>query len=163
MGWLTSATRQTLRLTFLSPSSLIAHLPQATLPITSVPQLSQLLSDEVEKCLLSKLCESGSQYSERFGGTWFVDMVSGKTIGRWEGCIVSVWSRMLNATCDMLTRSHRNFSVSFADDFAVCSSAYRIGRGSENQMSHVDTYSPHQPMSLISWQLGILEKILAVS
>jgi len=133
-----------LRLTFLSPSSLIAHLPQATLPITSVPQLSQLLSDEVEKCLLTKLCESGSQYSERFGGTWFFDMVSGKTIGRWEGCIV-------------------NFSVSFADDFAICASAYRIGRGSENQMSHVDTYSPHQPMSLISWQLGMLEKILAVS
>ncbi|KAF8558764.1 hypothetical protein OG21DRAFT_1503716 [Imleria badia] len=134
---------QTLRLTFLSPSSLIAHLPQATLPITSIPQLSQLLSDEVEKCLLTKLCESGSQYSERFGGTWFVDMVSGKTIGRWEGCIV-------------------NFSVSFADDFAICSSAYRIGRGNENQM-HVDTYSPHQATSLISWQLGILEKILAVS
>jgi mediator of RNA polymerase II transcription subunit 17 len=163
MGWLTSATRQTLRLTFLSPSSLIAHLPQATLPITSVPQLSQLLSDEVEKCLLTKLCESGSQYSERFGGTWFFDMVSGKTIGRWEGCIVSVWSRMLDTTHDILTRSHRNFSVSFADDFAICASAYRIGRGSENQMSHVDTYSPHQPMSLISWQLGILEKILAVS
>ncbi|KAH0840134.1 subunit 17 of mediator complex-domain-containing protein [Lanmaoa asiatica] len=136
--------RQTLRLTFLSPSSLIAHLPQATLPITSVPQLSQLLSDEVEKCLLTKLCESGSQYSEHFGGTWFVDMVSSKTIGRWEGCIV-------------------NFSVSFADNFAVCSSAYRIGRGSESQMSHVDVYSPHQPISLISWQLGILEKILAVS
>ncbi|KAF8450286.1 subunit 17 of mediator complex-domain-containing protein [Boletus edulis BED1] len=136
--------RQTLRLTFLSPSSLIAHLPQATLPITSVPQLSQLLSDEVEKCLLTKLCECGSQYSERFGGTWFVDMVSGKTIGRWEGCIV-------------------NFSVSFADNFAICSSAHRIGRGNENQMSHVDTYSPHQPTPLMSWQLGILEKIVAVS
>ncbi|KAG8218859.1 subunit 17 of mediator complex-domain-containing protein [Butyriboletus roseoflavus] len=64
--------RQTLRLTFLSPSSLIAHLPQATLPITSVPQLSQLLSDEVEKCLLTKLCESGSQYSEHFGGACLV-------------------------------------------------------------------------------------------
>ncbi|KAG9317670.1 subunit 17 of mediator complex-domain-containing protein [Chiua virens] len=88
--------RQTLRFTFLSPSSLIAHLPQATLSITSVPQLSQLLSDEVEKCLLAKLCESGSQYSESFGGTWFVDTVSGKTIGRWEGCIVSASSPLLN-------------------------------------------------------------------
>ncbi|KIK95587.1 hypothetical protein PAXRUDRAFT_32897 [Paxillus rubicundulus Ve08.2h10] len=80
--------RQTLRLTFLSPSSLTAHLPQATLPIASIPQLTQLLSDEVGKCLLHKLCESGNHYCERIGGTWFVDMVSGKAIGRWEGCIV---------------------------------------------------------------------------
>jgi mediator of RNA polymerase II transcription subunit 17 len=81
-------SRQTLRLTFLSPSSLTAHLPQATLPIASIPQLTQLLSDEVGKCLLHKLCESGNHHCERIGGTWFVDMVSGKAIGRWEGCIV---------------------------------------------------------------------------
>lgn len=58
---------------------------------------------------------------------------------------------------------YRNFSVSFAENFAVCSSAYRVRRGTESQMSHVDTYPPHQTMSLISWQLGILEKTLAVS
>ena len=72
-------------------------------------------------------------------------------------------SLVARVTRDILTRSYRNFNVSFADDFAVCSSAYRIGRGSESQMSHVDTYSPNLSTSLISWQLGILEKILAVS
>jgi mediator of RNA polymerase II transcription subunit 17 len=80
--------RETLRLTFLSPSSLTAHLPQATLSIASIPQLVQLLSDEVEKCLLNRLCELGSQVSERIGATWFVDFVSGKAVGRWEGSIL---------------------------------------------------------------------------
>ncbi|KAG1755640.1 subunit 17 of mediator complex-domain-containing protein [Suillus lakei] len=80
--------RQTLRLTFLSPSSLTAHLPQATLPIASIPQLVQLLSDEVERCLLNRLCEVGSQACERIGATWFVDFVSGKAVGRWEGNIL---------------------------------------------------------------------------
>ncbi|KAF9247092.1 subunit 17 of mediator complex-domain-containing protein [Melanogaster broomeanus] len=136
--------RQTLRLTFLSPSSLTAHLPQATLSIASIPQLTQLLSDEVEKCLLHKLCESGNHQCERIGGTWFVDMVSGKTIGRWEGCII-------------------NFCVSFAEDFAIHSSAYLLARGSGDQMSLIDVYSPQKTPSLISWQVGILERILSVS
>ncbi|KIJ70515.1 hypothetical protein HYDPIDRAFT_172315 [Hydnomerulius pinastri MD-312] len=134
--------RQTLRLTFISPSSLTAHLPQATLPIASVPQLSQLLSDEVEKCLLNKLCDAGNHHCERVGGTWFVDMVSGKTIGRWEGCIL-------------------NFCVVFDEDFAIHSSAYRLERGSGDQLSLVDTYSPQKTTSLVAWQLEILERILA--
>ncbi|KAF8843129.1 hypothetical protein BDN67DRAFT_924851 [Paxillus ammoniavirescens] len=133
--------RQTLRLTFLSPSSLTAHLPQATLPISSIPQLTQLLSDEVGKCLLHKLCESGNHHCERIGGTWFVDMVSGKAIGRWEGCIV-------------------NFCVSFAENFAIHSSAYRLDRGSVDHMSFIDTYSPLETTSLTSWQLSILDRIL---
>ncbi|KAG5649016.1 hypothetical protein DXG03_000365 [Asterophora parasitica] len=41
--------RHTIRLTFLSPSSLTAHLSQATLTISSIPQLCQLLTDEVER------------------------------------------------------------------------------------------------------------------
>ncbi|KAH7926755.1 hypothetical protein BV22DRAFT_1086233 [Leucogyrophana mollusca] len=80
--------RHTLRFTFLSPSSLTAHLSQATLSIASIPQLVQLLSDEVERCLLNRICEVGTQTCERLNGTWFVDMVSGKTVGRWEGCIL---------------------------------------------------------------------------
>ncbi|KIK48933.1 hypothetical protein CY34DRAFT_518618 [Suillus luteus UH-Slu-Lm8-n1] len=80
--------RESLRLTFLSPSSLTAHLPQATLPIASIPQLVQLLSDEVERCLLNRLCEVGSQVCDRVGATWFVDFVSGKAVGRWEGNIL---------------------------------------------------------------------------
>ncbi|KAG1732327.1 hypothetical protein EDD22DRAFT_982535 [Suillus occidentalis] len=60
----------------------------ATLPIASIPQLVQLLSDEVERCLLNRLCEVDSQVCDRVGATWFVDFVSGKAVGRWEGNIL---------------------------------------------------------------------------
>ncbi|KAI6164907.1 subunit 17 of mediator complex-domain-containing protein [Pisolithus thermaeus] len=135
--------RQTLRLTFASPSSLTAHLPQATLSIASVPQLCQLLSDEAEKCLLSKLCEVGERHDRAsVASTWFVDAVSGKTVGRWEGCIV-------------------NFCVSFNQDFAVHSSAYRLDRGNADKLSLYDTYTPRAAVSLIAWQQEVLERILS--
>lgn len=135
--------RQTLRLTFGSPSSLTVHLPQATLSIASVPQLCQLLSDEAEKCLLSKLCETGERHDRSSAAsTWFVDAVSGKTVGRWEGCIV-------------------NFCVSFTQDFTVHSSAYRLDKGTTDKLSLYDTYSPQTTVSLIVWQQKVLERILS--
>lgn len=76
---------RTLRLTYLSPSSLIAHLPQATLTIGSISQLSQLLFDEVGSCLLECICEVASELCESVHGTWFVDLLTNRTIGRWEG------------------------------------------------------------------------------
>lgn len=80
--------RHNVRLTFLSPSSLTAHLPQATLPLSSIPQLVQLLSDEMEQCLLNRICEVGSDVCDRVNGTWFVDMLSARSVGRWEGCVL---------------------------------------------------------------------------
>lgn len=135
--------RQTLRLTFLSPSSLTAHLPQATLPIASIPQLVQLLSDEVERCLLNRLCEVGSQVCERAGATWFVDFVSGKAVGRWEGTIL-------------------NFRIIFDKDFAIHSSAYRLNRAS-HQLSLLETYTPETPISLVVWLQELVEKTISES
>lgn len=135
--------RQTLRLTFLSPSSLTAHLPQATLPIASIPQLVQLLSDEVERCLLNRLCEVGLQVCERVGATWFVDFVSGKAVGRWEGNIL-------------------NFRVIFDKDFAIHSSAYRLNRAS-HQLSLLETYTPETSVSLVAWLQELLEKTILES
>lgn len=80
--------RHTIRLTFLSPSSLTAHLPQATIAILTIPQLCQLLTDEVEHCLLQRICEVGHQLCENVGGTWFVDL--SRCVGRWEGCVLYV-------------------------------------------------------------------------
>ncbi|KAG1833319.1 subunit 17 of mediator complex-domain-containing protein [Suillus variegatus] len=135
--------RQTLRLTFLSPSSLTAHLPQATLPIASIPQLVQLLSDEVERCLLNRLCEVGLQVCERVGATWFVDFVSGKAVGRWEGNIL-------------------NFRIIFDKDFAIHSSAYRLNRAS-HQLSLLETYTPETSVSLVAWLQELLEKTILES
>src|SRR5882762_2848895 len=87
---LNGRSRYTLRLTFLSPSSLTAHLPQATLTLSSIPQLVQLLSDEIERCLLNRICELGSDICDRVDGTWFVDPVSGRSVGKWEGCVLYV-------------------------------------------------------------------------
>ncbi|OBZ70158.1 Mediator of RNA polymerase II transcription subunit 17 [Grifola frondosa] len=62
--------RHTLRFTFISPSSLTAHLPQATLIIASIPQLTQLLIDEVGGRILSRICELGSDLCDSVDGTW---------------------------------------------------------------------------------------------
>ncbi|KAI9508929.1 subunit 17 of mediator complex-domain-containing protein [Russula earlei] len=76
---------RTLRFTFTSPSSLVAHLSQATLPVSSIPQLAQLLRDETEQCLLQRICEMGAEISERLNGTWLVDMPMNRVVGKWEG------------------------------------------------------------------------------
>ncbi|KAH7887696.1 subunit 17 of mediator complex-domain-containing protein [Phlebopus sp. FC_14] len=132
--------RQTLRLTFSSPSSLVAHVSQATLPIASVPQLSQLLFDEVEKCLLGKLCEAGDHHCERVDGTWFVDTISGETVGRWEGCVLK-------------------FCIAFGQNSEIYSSAFRLERGGDHH-SLVDSYSPKNNSSLMAWQHEILQRTL---
>jgi len=75
---------RTLRFTFSSPSSLVAHLSQATLPVSSIPQLAQLLRDETEQCLLQRICEMGAEISERLSGTWLVDMPMNRVVGKWE-------------------------------------------------------------------------------
>lgn len=66
----------------------MAHLPQATLTVTSIPQLGQLLVDEVERGLLGRICEIGRETCELVGGTWFVDDMMCHSIGRWEGCVL---------------------------------------------------------------------------
>ncbi|KAI0349426.1 hypothetical protein OH77DRAFT_1580604 [Trametes cingulata] len=80
--------RYTLRFTTSSPSTLTAHLPQATLSIASISQLSQLLVDETSSQLLHQICDIGTERCERVSGTWFVDLLSGRSVGRWEGCIL---------------------------------------------------------------------------
>lgn len=77
--------RRSLRFTFSSPSSLVAHISQATLPVSSIPQLIQLLRDETEQCLLQRICELGTEMSDRLGGTWLVDAPMNRAVGKWEG------------------------------------------------------------------------------
>ncbi|KAI0375628.1 hypothetical protein BV20DRAFT_984465 [Pilatotrama ljubarskyi] len=80
--------RYTLRFTTSSPSTLTAHLPQATLSIASISQLTQLLVDEISSQLLHQICDIGTERCERVSGTWFVDLLSGRSVGRWEGCVL---------------------------------------------------------------------------
>jgi mediator of RNA polymerase II transcription subunit 17, fungi type len=79
---------RSLRFTFHAPSTLIAHLSQATLPIESVPQLVQLLRDETELCLLDRLCAVGKELTTGLNGTWFVDALTNKAVGKWDGCLL---------------------------------------------------------------------------
>ena len=82
--------RHTVRFTFTSPSTLIALLPQATIPITTIPQLVQLLGDEIERGLLEEICEIGIEVCQSLSGTWFVDEMMCRAVGRWEGCVLYV-------------------------------------------------------------------------
>jgi len=135
--------RQTLRFTFLSPSTLTSHLPLATLPIASIPQLTQLLMDEVEKFLLNKMCDAGTQASESVNGAWFVDPVSGKTVGRWDGCILY-------------------FRVFFGSDLTVQSTAVRLDKVSGTQTTGTDIYKS-DTSSLVSWLHSVVENSITQS
>ncbi|XP_006460295.1 hypothetical protein AGABI2DRAFT_203249 [Agaricus bisporus var. bisporus H97] len=78
--------RHTIRFTCVSPSTLVAHLSNSTLTISSAPQLCQLLMDEVEHCLLNSIRDVGKNLTENIEGTWFIDL--DHCIGRWEGCVL---------------------------------------------------------------------------
>ncbi|KAF8351407.1 subunit 17 of mediator complex-domain-containing protein [Amanita rubescens] len=122
--------RYGIRLSFEAPSSLTAHLSQATIAITSVPQLCQLLRDEVENCLLQRICDVGKSFSEGVGGTWFVDL--NRCVGRWDGCVL-------------------NFRILYGDDFAIDCVAFRLddvtGRHGRTQSYSAD----NTRISLFEW------------
>lgn len=69
--------------TFLSPCTLIAQLSHATIPISTVPALTQILVDEIERCVLQRICELGRDI---VGGIWFIDF--DHCVARWEGCVL---------------------------------------------------------------------------
>jgi len=125
------------RLTFRSPSSLTAHLSQATLTISSIPQLRQLLGDEIERCLLQRICQVGSELCEQVGGIWFIDL--SRCVGRWEGCVL-------------------NFRI-FIVDSAIQCSAFRLGKAGLKQ-SDALTYSTKLNVPLLTWAEGTIRAAL---
>ncbi|KAH9482703.1 Mediator of RNA polymerase II transcription subunit 17 [Psilocybe cubensis] len=118
----------TLWFTFVSPSTLTAHLPQATLTISSLPQLSQLLMDEIERCILKKICAIGRQMSSERSGIWFVDL--NRCIGKWEGCVL-------------------NFQVYYGDDLTIGCSAFRLDATTSSQ-GDIRKFSSGQ-IPLLAW------------
>ncbi|KII95133.1 hypothetical protein PLICRDRAFT_33966 [Plicaturopsis crispa FD-325 SS-3] len=134
-------SRHTLRFTLMSPSSLTAHLPQATLMISSIPQLTQLLSDEIEVCLLNRICEVGTELCDPVNGTWFVDLLSCRSVGRWEGCVI-------------------NFRISYGENSSIQCSAFRMDRLS-GRATLTKTYSADQDVSLLAWVHRIIEEALS--
>jgi len=84
--FLSPFVRHTIRFTFVSPSALVAHLSQSTLNVSSVPQLCQLLMDEVERCLLNQIRDLGEHLSKNVEGAWFIDL--DHCVGRWEGHVL---------------------------------------------------------------------------
>ncbi|KAJ6539396.1 subunit 17 of mediator complex-domain-containing protein [Mycena capillaripes] len=130
--------RHTVRLTFRSPSSLTAHLSQATLAISSIPQLRQLLGDEVEQCLLQRICEVGRDLCEQVGGIWFIDL--SQCVGRWEGCVL-------------------NFRI-FVKDAAIHCAAFRLGKTGLQQGDAL-TYSTDLNIPLLAWAEGTIRAALA--
>ncbi|KAH8830499.1 subunit 17 of mediator complex-domain-containing protein [Flagelloscypha sp. PMI_526] len=85
------ASTHTLRLTLNAPSTLTAHLPQATLQIGSIGMLHQLMDDEVCAALLRGICEVGERVFDEAcdsadEGSWFVDL--NECVGRWEGGVM---------------------------------------------------------------------------
>ncbi|KAJ7228621.1 subunit 17 of mediator complex-domain-containing protein [Mycena pura] len=129
--------RHTVRLTVRSPSSLTAHLAQATLPISSIPQLRQLLGDEIEGCLLRRFCEMGRELCEHAGGTWFVD--HSQCVGRWDGCVLNFRTSVRNSTIHCV--------------------AFRLSTAGWNLL----TYSLEPNVPLLTWVQQTIHEALSTS
>ncbi|KAJ4478166.1 subunit 17 of mediator complex-domain-containing protein [Lentinula aciculospora] len=131
--------RHNLRLTLVSPSALTAHLSQATISISSMPQLCELLSDEVERFFLERICEVGRRICNDMGGIWFVDL--NRCVGRWEGCVL-------------------NFQITFGDKFKIICIATQLSR-SDPKHPVVDTYDASDTeKGLLEWVQHVLGRAL---
>lgn len=135
--------RHTIRFTFFSPSVLISHLPQATLHVSSIPQLKQLLEDEIGSCLLGRICDLGTSLCEHVHGTWFVDLLTNRAVGRWEGRVL-------------------NFRISFEEDGSLQCSASRLERGERLPTAHMEAYTAASMpgVSLLQWVQQTIELTL---
>lgn len=136
----------------VSPSTLTAHLSQATLAISSLPQLSQLLMDEIERCLLQKICNLGREMCSSLGGIWFVDL--DRCIARWEGCVLYVCSHY---KCLLFSHHRRNFQIVFDDDFTLGCSAFRSDHKTPRDGITV-RYSLETP--LFDWIRDVIRTVL---
>ncbi|KAI0068724.1 hypothetical protein BV25DRAFT_1986305 [Artomyces pyxidatus] len=135
---------RTLRFTFYAPSLLTAHFSQATLSISSIPQLVQLLYDETEQCLLQRICEVGTELSERMNGTWFVDLLMGRSVGKWEGCVLT-------------------FRVSFKENSSIVCSLSRLFRGGGQSKGVTDDWTTGGQSPLFAWVRSSIELALSQS
>ncbi|KAF9485307.1 hypothetical protein BDN70DRAFT_871333 [Pholiota conissans] len=118
----------TLWFTFLSPSTLTAHLTQATLTISSLPQLAQLLMDEIERCLLQRICGLGRELCDVVGGVWFIDL--NRCVARWDGCVL-------------------NFKISYGENLDIGCSAFRLDKTTGSQ-GYSRTYNT-STTPLLAW------------
>ncbi|KAF9821151.1 hypothetical protein IEO21_00759 [Rhodonia placenta] len=137
--------RHSLRFTFLSPSMLIAHLPQATLGIASIPQLSQILVDEIGGCLLKRICEIGTERCRSVNGTWSVDLVAERSVGRWEGCVLS-------------------FHIAVPNGSSIVCTGSRLDRANGHLATMSKTYRSHECIggsSLFEWVGNVIEAALS--
>ncbi|EJD52537.1 hypothetical protein AURDEDRAFT_181116 [Auricularia subglabra TFB-10046 SS5] len=131
------AHRPTFRLTFHSPSTLIAQTSQANVTIGSIAQLAQVLHDEVELAVLERLCASGKTVCGDAKALWFVDSVSSRTMGRWGG-------------------HSATFHVSLKNG-EVVAGAWTIRSGVTTAVSVPYTGQP----DLLSWANGIIHNLSA--
>lgn len=130
--------RYTLRLTLTSPSTLFIHLPQVTQPITSMPQLYQLLSDEIERYLLTRICGLGKALTQDAIGSWFVDLVTNRCVGKLEGQFV-------------------NFSVIYQTGNLRCM-AFRMHKETRRE-TLIQDYTSKDGQGLFEWVEGIAQKV----
>ncbi|OCB84517.1 hypothetical protein A7U60_g8503 [Sanghuangporus baumii] len=171
--------RHTIRFTFTSPSTLVAILPQATIPIASIPQLVQLLGDEIERSLLEEICEIGIEVCQSLSGTWFVDEMMSRAVGRWEGCVLNFrikCSDDLSLDCHAhqlirppppptATSAGRSASGMMSSQLSPLSAGLGAGGGVPMAPSKLLTYDLREDktLGLFAWVRRIIEDALSSS
>ncbi|KAF8913947.1 subunit 17 of mediator complex-domain-containing protein [Gymnopilus junonius] len=121
--------------TFVSPSTLTAHLSQATLTISSLSQLCQLLMDEMERFLLQRICAIGQDLCQSLGGIWFIDL--NRCVAKWEGCVL-------------------NFHISYGLDLSIQCSAFKVDATTGKQ-GQTQTYV-NGTVPLMTWIQRIIQQ-----
>jgi hypothetical protein len=112
----------------------------------------------MESFLLNLICDVGRESSENMSSTWFVDPLSGRSIGRWEGCIMYVLPlAILIYGTDKLLSS--NFRLSFGDGMSIqCSASRLLKAGSVHENYQVDNGK-----SIIQWSKDFIADALESS
>ncbi|KAI0036764.1 subunit 17 of mediator complex-domain-containing protein [Vararia minispora EC-137] len=127
---------RSIRFVFHAPSTLIAHLPQATLQVSSVPQLTQLLRGEVEQCILGRICAVGGALTAEMNGTWFVDPLTMRAVGKWEGFLL-------------------NFHLTFDESGSIRCTVARLHRAGGHATTVANVFTPSDT-SFFAWLREII-------
>ncbi|KAL0949506.1 hypothetical protein HGRIS_009558 [Hohenbuehelia grisea] len=130
--------QHTLRMIMVAPATLTVLLAHATLTISSLPQFRQLLADEIQRCLLSRICDAGKQLCEAVNGTWYVDL--DRCIGKWEGGAVNV-------------------KVHYSQDSVIQCMIFRLGRS--NRRPEPLRYTGHTTTPLLAWVSQNIQEAVA--
>ncbi len=132
------------------------HLAQATLTISSIPQLNQLLTDDVGRFLLQRICELGREISGDVSGIWFLDL--NRCVGDGRAARCTSFRHLFDTKLILIIS---NFRIDFHANSTLRCTLFRLDRHTSKQ-GESEIYHSGRDDPLIPWVEGKIRKALGV-